>query len=825
MDRLTIPLEGAPTMGTVLQDIRYGIRQLIKMPGFTLTAVLSLALGIGATTAVFSVVYAILMDPYQYRDPDRMIHMRLTTATDDLRGFGVNGPQWQLLRKSPVVEDSFLEDDWSLTVTGSDLPEDVQGVYLSSNGFNFLGVPTTLGRGLQPSDAIDGQDPQPVAVLGYKFWQRHFHSDPTIVGKTIQLVRKNYTVVGVAGSRFTWGDGDVYLPLKVTGDQVRAYYAGVRLKPGVSHSQADAALQPLIEQFAKETPKHFPPDHLKLHVVGLNEDFIKQLGGTLYLLFGAVALLLMIGCGNVSILLLARATAREHEFAVRSAIGASRKRIIRQLLTEALLLSITGAVLGLLLAYKTVGVIVANLPEFSFPHEAAIQINLPVLIFSIAVAVGTGVLFGLWPAWQLSRPEVSQVMQSSTRKTTRGVNGRRTHNTLIAGQIALTLLMLAGAGAAIEGFLRVANTNLGYDPHNIMSVGIPIHDGTYKSWPERAAYFEQLHDRVAETPGVKIAAISSNATPPSNGFTTKFEIVGKPAGQDQSFRFNMVSLEYFPALKIPLVQGRIWDKDESHRGAAVIVVNQMFVKRFFPNGDAIGHTIKVPELVSQPPFFFTAPGVQGGMLIVGVVADKLDDGLAKPILPEVFVPYTVAMGMYTQILVRSEVPPLSLLHAVRTKVNSVDHDQQTNGDVRDLEHWITRLPEYARGQLVSWLFGAFAALALALAAVGLYSVVSYTVVQRTNEFGIRIALGAQRAHVLRIVFRSTLVSVCSGIVAGIVLTVALNKVMASWAAESSRDPLLLFGATCVLSLVAALACAIPAQRASGVDPMTAIRYE
>ena len=213
-------------MGTVLQDIRYGIRQLIKMPGFTLTAVLSLALGIGATTAVFSVVYAILMDPYQYRDPDRMIHMRLTTATDDLRGFGVNGPQWQLLRKSPVVEDSFLEDDWSLTVTGSDLPEDVQGVYLSSNGFNFLGVPATLGRGLQPSDAIDGQDPQPVAVLGYKFWQRHFHSDPTIVGKTIQLVRKNYTVVGVAGSRFTWGDGDVYLPLKVTGDQVQGILRG-----------------------------------------------------------------------------------------------------------------------------------------------------------------------------------------------------------------------------------------------------------------------------------------------------------------------------------------------------------------------------------------------------------------------------------------------------------------------------------------------------------------------------------------------------------------------------------------------------------------------
>ncbi len=812
-------------MGIVLQDIRYGIRQLLKMPGFTLTAVMSLALGIGATTAVFSVVYAILMDPYPYKAPDRMIHMRLPTPTGDTRGFGVTGSQWQELRKSPVVEDTFLEDDWSLTVTGSDLPEDVQGVYLSSNGFNFLGVPAALGRGLQPSDAIDGQDPQPVVVLSYKFWQRHFNSDPTVLGKTIQLVRKNYTVVGVAGSRFTWGDGDVYLPLKITGDQVKAFYAGVRLKPGVSHAQADAALQPLIEQFAKESPKHFPPDHLRLHVIGLNEDFIKQLGGTLYLLFGAVALLLMIGCGNVSILLLARATSRQHEFAVRAAIGASRIRIIRQLLTESLLLSLTGAGLGLLLAFKTVKIIVANLPEFSFPHEAAIQINLPVLIFSIAVAVGTGILFGLWPAWQLSRPEVSQVMQSNTRKTTGGVNSRRTHNTLIAGQIALTLLMLAGAGAAIEGFLRVAHTNLGYDPHNIMSVGIPIHDGTYKTWPERAAYFEQLHDKVAEVPGVAVAAISSNATPPSNGFTTKFEILGKPAAQDQSFRFNMVSREYFPALRIPLVFGRIWDKDESHRGAPVIVVNQTFVKRYFPNGDAVGHSIKVPELVPQAPYFLTAPGVEGGLLIVGVVGDKLDDGLAKPILPEGFVPYTAAMGMYTQILVRSQGPPLALLHAVRAKVNSIDHDQQTNNDVRDLEHWITRLPEWARGQLVAWLFGAFAALALALAAVGLYSVVSYTVVQRTNEFGIRIALGAQRGHLLAIVFRSTWMSVGTGILAGVVLTVALNKVMASWASESSRDPLLLFAATCVLSLVATIACAIPARRASGVDPMTAIRYE
>ena len=826
MEGLTIRVTArSKLMGTVFQDIRYGVRQLVKMPGFTLTAVLSLALGIGATTAVFSVVYAILMDPYPYKAPDRMIHMRLATPSGDLNGFGISGSQWQTLRKSPVVEDTFLEDDWSLTVTGSDLPEDVQAVYLSSNAFNFFGVPALSGRGLQPSDAVDGQDPQPVVVLGYKFWQRHFNSDPSVIGKTMQLVRKNYTIVGVSGSRMTWGDGDVYLPLKITADPVRAYYAGVRLKPGVSHAQADGALQPVINQFRTETPKHFPPDHMRLQVVGLNEDFIKQLGGTLALLFGAVALLLMIGCGNVSILLLARATARQHEFAVRSAIGASRSRIICQLLTESLLLSITGALLGLLLAYKTVAVIVANLPEFSFPHEAAIQINLPVLVFSIVVAVGTGILFGLWPAWQLSRPQVSQIMQSNTRKTTTGVSGRRVHSVLIGGQIALTLLMLAGAGAAIEGFLKVMHTSLGYDPHNVMSVGIPIHDGTYKTWPERAAYFEQLHNKVAEVPGVSMIAVSSNATPPSSGFNTKFEIIGKPSAQDQTFRVNLVSSEYFPVLRVPVLQGQLWDKAAEHRGALMMVINQTLARKYFPNGDAIGHSIKIPELVSQPPFLLTAPGSEGPALIVGVVADKLDDGLAKPIFPEAYVPYTVAMPMFTQLLVRSEVPPLTLLHAVRAKVNTVDHDQQTNGDVRDLEHWITRLPEYARGQLVSWLFGAFASLALILAAVGLYSVVAYTVAQRTNEFGIRIALGANRGHVLGIVFRSTVLSVGGGIVAGLVLTVALNRVMAAWATESSRDPLLLFAATCVLSLVATFACAIPAWRAAEVSPMTAIRYE
>ena len=399
-------------MRTILQDLRYTLRQLFKNPGFSLTAIGSLALGIGATTAVFSVIYAILMNPYPYAAPDRMVHMRLWDASNHERGFGLTGTQWQQIRKSPVVEDAFISDDWSLTVTGHDLPEDVQGVYMTSNGFNFMGVPTALGRGLVPSDAIDGEDPQPVAVLGYKFWQRHFNADPGVLGQNVQLVRKNYTIVGVAAPRFTWDDGDVYLPLKITPDPVKSFYVGLRLKPGVSHAMADAALFPLIQEFAKESPKHFPADHFQFHVIGLNDDFVNRLGGTLYLLFSAVALLLAIGCGNVSILLLARGTARTHEMAVRTAIGASRTRIIRQLLTESLVVSFAGAGLGILFAYRALALIVSLLPKFSFPHEAAIQINIPVLVFSVTVALLTGILFGLWPALQLSKPAVSQVMQS-----------------------------------------------------------------------------------------------------------------------------------------------------------------------------------------------------------------------------------------------------------------------------------------------------------------------------------------------------------------------------------------------------------------------------
>ena len=812
-------------MQTLLQDIRFSLRQLFKSPGFSLTAIISLALGIGATTAVFSVVYGIMMNPYPYANNDRMAHMRLSDKSRPNMGFGLTGSQWQQIRQSPVVEDAFATDDWNLTVTGRDLPEDVNAAYMTSNSFNFFGVPMALGRGFVPSEAVDGEDPQPVAVLSHKFWQRHFNSDPTVVGQNIQLVRKNYTIVGVTPSRFTWDDADIYLPLKITQDPVKSFYVGLRLKPGVSHEAANAALTPLIQQFAKDTPKHFPKGDFQFHVVGLNEDFIRDIGGTLYLLFSAVALLLVIGCGNVSILLLARGTARQHEFAVRTAIGASRIRMIRQLLTEALLLSLTGAALGVLLAYRALAIMIALLPKYSFPHEAAIQINLPVLIFSVTIAVFTGIIFGLWPALRLSRPEVSQVMQSSTRKIAGVANGRTTHSFLTAAQVALTLVMLAGAGAAMEGFLRLMHTPLGYDPHNVISVGIPVHEGTYSTLAARQAYFEQLKDRVTSVPGVTMTAISTNATPPSNGWQTGIEILGKQPRDDQKVRINFVSPTYFPLLRIPIAQGRIWDETENHNSAHVVVINQTMARLYFPQGDAIGSSLRVPEMKEELPYIASAPGSDSWLQIVGIVADKRNDGLRKPVLPEAFVPYTLSMRMYTQILVRSGNSPMALLHGIGMQVNSVDPDQQITAGVQDLDHWITDLQEWQTEQFVAWLFGTFAVLALILAAVGLYSVVSYSVVQRTNEFGIRMALGAPRAHVLKIVFSSTIASVGGGILAGVVLTLALNKVLAQWAEGSSRDPLVLLAVTILLTSVAVIACTAPARRAVKVDPMTALRYE
>ncbi|MGC9946779.1 MAG: ABC transporter permease [Bryobacteraceae bacterium] len=811
-------------MHVLLQDSIFALRQLRKSLGFALTAILSLALGIGATTAVFSVVYGVLMNPYPYKDPDRMAHLVLKDKAGNKNWPSLTGPQIRQIRQARCIESVVGENEWNLTTTDEDLPEDVAGDYLTPNATTHFGVPALIGRGFIPSDAPFGQDPQPVVVLSYKFWQRHYLGRPDVLGRTLRLVHKSYTIVGVMPPRFTWGDGDVYLPLKLTEDPGMQYGAYLRLKPGVSRAAANGELQALLQQFAKDTPAHFPKAfHVALQ--GLNDQFVERLGPTLFLLFGAVGLLLAIGCANVSILLLARGTARQHELAVRAAMGAGRGRILRQLLTESLLLSIAGAALGVLLAYQGVSLIVKWLPENSFPHEAAISINLPVLIFSVALAIGTGVLFGLSPALRLSRPDLAAVMQASTRRMTAGVRGKRTHGALVAAQVALTLLLLASAGGAIRGFVRLMHTNLGYDPHNAMSAPIPVHDNTYMTWESRAQFFEQLREKIAAMPEVVSAGISTNATPPSNGWNTHFEILGKPVPEERELRTNFVSPEYFTVLHIPLVQGRLFDHAETMRGARLALVNQTMAHRYWPLGEAIGQQVRVPQLKSEPPYSPAAPDSDGWLQIVGVVADARDDGLREPVKPAIYVPYTMKMPMFTQILVRTRVEPLSVLRAVRAQVHAVNPDQQVMGHVRNLEQWISTQPEWAQERLVATLFGAFAILALALSVLGLYSVVSYIVAQRTNEFGIRMALGAGPTHVLRLVFASTAISVGGGLLAGLVLSLALKGVLSRWAQGSSMDAAVVLAVVAILMAAATVACVLPAYRASSIDPVTALRYE
>ncbi|HEY7097136.1 MAG TPA: ABC transporter permease [Terriglobales bacterium] len=810
---------------SLLQDLRYSARQFIKNPGFALTAVISLALGVGAATAVFSVIYAVLMNPYPYPEADRIV--RLTTQS--VAGSGdtiyLNGAEIQALRQSPVVENVLAIDYQPLILTGQDLPENVNTVSLTSNSFQDLGVPPLRGRGLWPSDAIDGQDPKSVVVLSYRFWRKHYLSNPDVVGRTLQLDHRNYEIVGVAAPRFTWGGGDVYLPLKLMRDPGRTSLINLLLRPSVSRAEADAALQPLVKRFARYMPNDFP-DVFRVHVLGLNDWVVGSMGGTLYLVFGAVMLLLVIGCGNVSILMLARGTARQHELAVRAAIGAGRLRIIRQLLTDALLLAACGAALGILCSYGALALIQNLLPRSTFASEVVIRINLPVLLFCVTVALGTGVLFGLWPALRLSRTSLDQIMRSGVRSVAGNVPGHSAHSMLIASQVALTLLLLASAGSSMKAFTQLIHQPLGYDPHNVMAVGIPLRQDSYRTWAVRAEYFEQLRKKVAETPGVTTAAISTDATPPENGWNIGIEILGKPAMRPPLVSANLVSPQYFAALGIPLLQGRIWNDAENYKGAHVAVINHALAQRCFLNGDAIGHSLKMPGIEGNPATILSPPNIGASWLqIVGVVGDARNDGLRSSPRPAVYVPSTLSMGEEMDILIRSQVPPLTLLHGVREQLRAINPDQQTNSYVYDLETRLTDEPEWQQEHVAAWIFGVLAWLALALAAVGLHSVVSYTVAQRTNEFGVRMALGAQRRDVLGIVCRSALASLGAGIFAGFGLSLALGKIIATWAQGNPRDPIVLLGGTILLSLVSGLACAIPAHRASKVDPMIAIRYE
>jgi predicted permease len=816
-------------LANLWQDARYALRLLAKTPGFTLTAVLSLALGIGATTAVYSVIHAVLISPYPYAGADRMVRVLAEDRSGIPRNFFLTGAQLQQFRQLNSVDAALGQANWEFSTTGSDLPEDVRAVFFTPNASGYFGLPALLGRGLLPSDAPEGQDPQPVVVLSFSFWKRRFAGDPQIVGKTLSMAHQDYTIVGVLPPRFAWTMADVYLPLKVTNDpSALLWLSCVKIKPGVSAEAAEAEFQPLFEVFAKQAPARFP-EYFRIHLQRLTDEHDLTFVHTLYLLFAAVALMFWIGCANFSILLLARGTSRQHEFALRSAVGASRSRVLRQLLVESLLLSLSGAALGVVAAYAAVVLIADWLPRSAFPPEVAMQINLPVLAFTVSLGLVAGVLFGLAPALRLSRTEANGVLLSGARTVGFGVRSNRTHGLLVAAQVALTLLLLSGGGAVTQGFLRLMRAPLGYDPSHTLVVGVPLRDNTYMTWEHRAAYFDQLRQHVAAIPGVLSTAISTRATPPASGLETRVALsatTGTVAADEQHARLGMVSPEYFSLLRIPVLSGRIWDQAETMRGAPLAVINETMAHLYWPSGGAVGQSLRIPDL-KNGPFRVLASSVGQSFQIVGVVADVRNDGLGQTVKPAVYVPYTLDMEVYTEILVHANGSLPSVYRAVREQVRSVDADQQVegHGEIVSLESKVTRQREWQQAQLATILLGSFGLLALALASVGLYSVVSYGVAQRTNEFGVRIALGAQQRHVLRLVFTSAVASIGSGVAAGVLLSFYATKLVAHWTEVSASNPLVLLNATLLFLAAATVACFLPAHRATSIDPMEALRRQ
>ncbi len=818
-------------METVLQDLRFTARQLLKNKSFTLTAILSLALGIGATTAVFSVVYGVLLDPYPYKDASRMVHVQLLDKDGRMMGLVFNtGPELDELKQAKCVDDIFMQGGSTVTMTGDQIPVSVQLGEYTPNLFEYMGVPPLLGRQFTSADTADGQASH-VAVLSYLFWKKQFGANKDVLGKTVELDRKLYTIIGVANPRFTWGDSDVYVPYIPTGDPHDYRTSFIKLKPGVTLETARAELEPLILQFKERDPKGYPPV-TKINVVTLNEQVLGQFSGTLMLLFGAVTLLLVIGCANVSILMLARGTARMHELALRASVGASRWRIMRQLLTEAVLLSLVGAALGVFLALWAVKSIAAALPFYSFPHEAAIQVSLPVLAFSVAIAVLTGILFGMSPALQLSRPNLSELIQSGSGRHSGGGGDRRTHRLLIAGQVALTLVLLTIAGAATRAFLTAYRVPLGFDVDKVTSLQLALPKKSYPGWTERANKYDSIRQTVASAPGVEQASIATTWTPPLQAYTNKVEIEGKQDLTGVQSQLVLISPEAFETLGIPLIQGRVFTQSEMMRAAHVALVNQAFVRKYLGSGDPIGRHVRSPGLKFDQQDFVFAEGNEGWFEIIGVAADARnnagfrngqDNAREQQVEPAFYVPHTVVLTPYVNLLVRTKGDPETAILSAEKRLQALDPE------IAVVEQhpltWYMETMIWGQQRFIAALFGIFSLLGLVLAATGLYSVVSYSVNQRNQEMGIRMALGAQRFDIVRLVLRSVAATVGVGIVAGLVVSIGLNRIISHWVQSSSRDPLTLLIVAMILVFIALMACLWPARRAATLDPVKALRTE
>jgi putative ABC transport system permease protein len=802
-------------MTNLLQDLRFAVRMMRKRPGFTAVVVLTLALGIGANTAIFSVVNAVLLKSLPYRNADRLVWVAGNIRGGTSRA-SVSPPDYLDYRAQNTVFEEFATSTsvpFPVNLTGAGEPERLTGSLVTANYFRAFGVEPALGRVFDAEE--ERAAPAPVAVLSDGFWKRRLGGDPSVVGKTLTLDGKAVTVVGVAPPSFQYPAGtELWLPLDFDQPDMKIRPAHFLrpiglLKPGVTIEQARAETDLIAGRLEEQYPDSNKGWSLTL--VPLQEQVVGGVRTSLWVLLGAVGFVLLIACANVSNLTLARAAGRHRELALRTALGASRWRVVRQQLTESLLLGVAGGGLGLLLAVWGVDALTA-LGAGDIPRTREIGVDGRVLAFTAALSVLTGLAFGLLPALRASRPNLNEVLKDAGRGTS-GPRRGRVRAALVVSEIALALTLLVGAGLLVKSFVGLLRVNPGFDPAHVLTLRIDLARARYAKPGQAAAFFGELQRRVAALPGVEAAGMVSELPLSGQPNDLYFYVAGRPpqtAEQKVTADFRRVNHDYFRAMRIPLLRGRTFTEQEVTSDAKVLVINETLAREFFPDEDPLGKRL------------VTGMGAPEEFEIVGVVADVRHRSLEGDVYQMMYLP-SLRVGR-TNLVVRTSSPdPLTLANAVRGEVAAIDRDQPVSA-VMTMEEVVSG--SVAQQRFRTLLLAAFAAVALLLAGVGIYGVISYSVTHRTHEIGIRMALGAGAADILKMVVGQGMALALAGVVVGLLAALALTRVLSSLLFGVTATDAVTFAAVSLLiAAVALLACLIPARRATKVDPMIALRYE
>ena len=806
-------------MSSFLDDVRYGSRILKRSPGFAALAIITLALGIGATTVIYSVVYAVVLNPFPYKDVDTLMSVKVwEPGQSGFRLYSTPAQFLEIAERNRIFETTIASTISDVTWKAQGEPQRLRGNYVTRDTFSTMGVPALLGRVLTPDDFRS--DSAPACVLGYKFWQQQFGGDPQVLGREMNLNGTVRTVVGVMPRPFMWRGADVYLPIVLRRDRivegVTIVHVLGRLKPGVTDAQAEADLRPIFEDLKRAEPRQFP-EKFRVGLLSFKETFPSDIRTGLLILMGAVALLLFIACLNVSNLLLAKAASRQKEMAVRAALGAKRGRIARQLLTESLLLAVLGGTLGTALAYGGLKALIAIVPRGRVPDEAVIAIDWHILLFVCAVSVFTALLFGLAPALHTWTPQLTAGLKDRSGATNR--TQRRLGHALVVSEVALSLMLLMGAVLMVRALIALENTDLGVRTDHLLTLRIPFNDQRYSDLTRRDGFLQQLLERVRSLPGVEAAAVNTSMHPYGN-LRRPVEVAGSlEAQQDRRpVTLHQVSEDYTRVEGIALVGGRLFTGSEVISRRPLALVNQTFVRRYFAARDPLGEIVRVPDLRTAP---FNAQA--DSFEIVGIVADTIDWNSGAEVTPELYIPYTFT-GRATRLLVLTHGDPAVLANDVRRQVYAIDADQPVT-NVTTVEAGLNDdLFAAPRFNLV--LFGIFGVLGLLLAAVGIYGLMSHLVSQQTRDIGVRIALGADFRDIVRAVMKPGARLLLIGTIIGLAGSVATSQFLRGQIWKISPfDPLSFMIVVLILVAAGLQACLWPALRAARVDPAIALRTE